>query len=83
VNEDSFIKELGRSYIVSSFLPSAFFVSLLLILFRGFIPAELVSDLSEGGFLLFGRWVVVSIFTIWIAFFLFSSVDWIVKLFEG
>lgn len=83
MNEDSFIKELGRSYIVSSFLPSALFVSLLLILFRGFIPAKLISELPEGGFFLVGQWVLVSVFTIWIAFFLFSSVDWIVKLFEG
>ena len=33
--------------------------------------------------MLVGQWIMVSVFTIWIAFFLFSSVDWIVKLFEG
>jgi hypothetical protein len=76
VNEDSFIKELGRSYIVSSFLPSAFFISLLFLLFRVFIPKGFTA-------LVLGQWVLVSVFTIWIAFFLFSSVDWIVKLFEG
>lgn len=83
MNEDSFIKELGRSYIVSSFLPSAFFISLLLLLFHGFIPQELFPGLQTGSFLAISQWVLVSIFTVWIAFFLFSSVDWIVKLFEG
>jgi hypothetical protein len=83
VNEDSFIKEIGRSYIVSSLLPSAFFVSILFLLFREFIPANFIADLKNGNIQILGQWVLVSVFTIWIAFFLFSSVDWIVKLFEG
>lgn len=83
MNEDSFIKELGRSYIISSFLPSAFFITFMLLLFRGFIPSEFIADFKAGNVIVLGQWALLSIFTVWIAFFLFSSVDWIVKLFEG
>ena len=83
MNQDNLIKELGRSYIVSSFLPSAFFVSIIFLLYRGFISESLISKLQTNNVLLVGTWVIAAIFTTWIAFFLFSSVDWLVKLFEG
>lgn len=83
MNEDSVIKEIGRSYIVSSFLPSALFFAVLLLLFGGFIPTSLWNKIQDDNRLLAGTWLIGSIFTVWLAFFLFSSVDWIIKFFEG
>jgi hypothetical protein len=83
VNGSSFLKEIGRSYIVSSFLPAALFVSLANVLFRGFIPLAISSGLTDKTFLFGQEWIWGVIFTLWIAFYLYSSVDWTVKLFEG
>jgi hypothetical protein len=83
VNESSFLKEIGRSYIVSSFLPAALFVSVVGILFRGFVPSVIFSALTDNTCLLGNGWIWALIITSWIAFYLYSSVDWTVKLFEG
>ena len=83
MNDNNFIKEIGRSYLISAFLPSALFVSLGVVLFRGFVPIWLELGIDQDSFLGKNSWAFILIFTLWVAFFLFSSVDWIVKLFEG
>jgi hypothetical protein len=83
MDQDSFIKELGRSYIVSSLLPAAFFCLLLLLLFQGFLPLDYFKKIEETNLTVLGQWILMSIIPIWIGFFLFSSVDWVVKLYEG
>ena len=83
MNDSNFLKEIGRSYIVSSFLPSALFLSLASILFRGFIPRAVLSGIQDENNLFGKEWIWGLIITFWIAFYLFSSVDWTVKLFEG
>lgn len=83
MNGDNFIKEIGRSYLISAFLPSALFVALAVILFRSFVPDWFRNEFEPDSFLAKNSWTLLLIVTLWIAFFLFSSVDWIVKLFEG
>ena len=85
MNQQSFLKELGRSYIVSAFFPSAFFVSVGILLFRGFIPASLENQfwsnkLDEWGS---GQWVISVVLILWVAFLLYSANDVTVKFFEG
>ena len=83
MNQDSFIKELGRSYIISSFLPATFFCLIMLLLFQEFIPAEWQKKVEEANVSLLIQMLLMGVVPIWVAFFLFSSVDWIVKVFEG
>ena len=83
MNDSNFLKEIGRSYIVSSLLPSALFISLASILFRGFIPRAFILGITEQTILFGKEWVLGLIFLFWVAFYLFSSVDWTVKFFEG
>jgi hypothetical protein len=82
VNE-SFLKEIGRSYIVSSFLPSAVFVTIGLLLFRGFLPAKWVTQFAANSIYHASGWILGLLLILWVAFFLFSSNDFTVKLFEG
>lgn len=83
MSDNNFIKEIGRSYLVSAFLPSALFVSLAATLFNNFIPRLLTLKSDANDMLSRNGWALLLIFTLWVAFFLFSSVDWVVKLFEG
>jgi hypothetical protein len=83
VDGNSFIKEIGRSYIVSSVFPSALFVLISSFLFYGFIPPT-VSNWLDNASNLFGfNWIIILIITLWIAFYLYSSTDWTYKFFEG
>jgi hypothetical protein len=92
VNGTSFIKEIGRSYIVSSFLPAALFVSFGVFIFRGFLPKFVVQGVNEiNSFLGFGNpenFSIGALFflfiaTSWIAFYLYSSINWTIQLYEG
>jgi hypothetical protein len=80
---DSFIKDIGRSYIVSSLLPAFLFISLGVLVFRGFVPSILVQRVIEqdtfNGAVLF----LFGVFIVWIAFALYSASDWIIRLYEG
>lgn len=80
MNDSSFLKEIGRSYIVSAFLPAAIFVLLAYFLFRGFIPTALI---NQAGLFYDYQWVALFIFTAWLAFYLFSANDYTVRIFEG
>jgi hypothetical protein len=79
---DSIIKEIGRSYIVSSLVPATLAVLLSTVIFRDFLPPL---DTPERDTFLYFESIVgllVSL-TIWLAFALYSSQDYIVKFFEG
>ncbi len=80
---DSFLKEIGRSYIVSSFLPSIFFVSIGYFLFQGLIPLGVVRQIIASGDMSKYQWVVIFILVMWVAFYLYSANDVTVRLFEG
>jgi hypothetical protein len=80
---DNFLKEIGRSYIVSAFLPAAFFVSIGYFLFQAFIPLGMVKQIIASGDMAKYQWLVIFILVIWVAFYLYSANDVTVRLFEG
>jgi MFS family permease len=80
---NSLIKDIGRSYIISSFIPAALFIALAVILFSDFIPKSIYERLYENGLLFSNMWFLYFIFTGWLAFMLYSSVDFITRVFEG
>lgn len=83
MNENSFIKDIGRSYIVSSFLPTALFIAVGLLIFRGFIPKLLSARLIEQDIFYTSQWFLFAAFTSWLAFGLYSGVNSIIQLYEG
>ena len=92
MNGNSFIKEIGRSYIVSSFLPAALFVSLGVFIFHGFAPDFVVDGIQKTNYFLgfdkpnslsLGSMFILFILTAWVAFYLYSSINWTVQLYEG
>ena len=82
---ESFIKDIGRSYIVSSLLPATFFVLLAVVLFRGFVPQILTENLIVGKDTVstYSAGALLIAFILWVAFALYSSVDFVIKLYEG
>jgi hypothetical protein len=83
VNE-SFIKDIGRSYIVSSLLPAAFFTMLAVVVFRRFIPIFILDNLNTGKeTTIFGAGALLLMLIFWVAFALYSGVDFIVRVYEG
>ncbi|HEY5730128.1 MAG TPA: hypothetical protein VIS72_08760, partial [Anaerolineales bacterium] len=80
--ENSPIKDIGRSYIVSSMLPAAFFITLGAFIYRAFIPetftTPLVGDKYSASLLL-----LYSALIMWVGFALYSMVNWIVRFYEG
>ncbi len=81
--ENSLIKDIGRSYIVSSLLPAAFFVSVGVLVFRGYIPSVIIQRVIEQDQYYGAQWLLYASFVIWVAFCLYSATDWTVRLFEG
>ncbi len=80
---DSFLKEIGRSYIVSAFLPAAIFTLLGFFLFRGFVPNDLSGQILSSKSFINNEWIVLTLLMFWVAFYLYSANDITVKIFEG
>jgi hypothetical protein len=81
---ESIIKDIGRSFIVSSLLPAMLFVLLAVAFFRNFVPVFLVENLRAGGSSpVYGAGALLLTLVSWVAFILYSGVDYIVKFFEG
>lgn len=80
---DGFLKEIGRSYIVSAFLPAAFFVSIGYFLFQGFIPSGILKQILASGNISNYLWLGIFNLVVWVAFYLYSADDVTVRLFEG
>lgn len=83
MNDSNFLKEIGRSYLVSAFLPAAIFTLLGFFLFRGFIPMIIVKQLISSESFSSYQWVILSLIVFWVAFYLFSANDVTVRIFEG
>jgi hypothetical protein len=82
VNENSLIKDIGRSYILSSMLPAAFFLSIALILYRALIPEVFAIPIIQDQ-LSIGLWILFSTLIMWVGFALYSMVNWTVRFYEG
>jgi hypothetical protein len=83
MNGFNLVKEIGRSFIISAFIPAALFVSVIGLLFIGFVPPGVLAQLEkiESLFVIFGT--SFAIVTLWISLLLYSSVDWVISVFAG
>ncbi len=84
---ESILKDIGRSYVVSSLLPASMFTVLALFIFWKLIASALSIDekgLEENEATLFaGAIFVLILITVWIGFALYSSQNFIIPLYEG
>ena len=64
MNDSNFLKEIGRSYIVSAFLPAAIFVLLGYFLFSGFVPADLIAQNTNDPLFTNYQWIILFLFTL-------------------
>lgn len=83
MNDTNFLKEIGRSYIVSAFLPAVIFVLLGYFLFRGFLPEMLLRQVGDNKLFQDFQWVILILSSLWVAFYLFSASHITVRIFEG
>ncbi len=83
MNDNSLIKDIGRSYIVSSFLPAVLFVSIGIMIFRGFTPEIVVLRVGEKNIFYASQLFLFFAFTSWLAFGLYSTANATVRFFEG
>jgi hypothetical protein len=83
VSENSLIRDIGRSFIVSSFIPSALFITVASLVFRDFFPYVLATRLIANDQLYAGQWFLFALFVFWTGFGLYSAWNWTVYLFEG
>jgi len=81
--ENSLIKDIGRSYIVSSFIPAALFISASVLIFKEYLSIPSITGSSSDKDLFLGQWFIFTVVTVWVAFSLYSISDWTVRLFEG
>lgn len=82
MNENSLIRDIGRSYIVSSMLPSAFFITLGAFLFRAFIPQLFLTPILPDQFFA-SLFLLFAACIMWTGFALYSMVNWTVRFYEG
>ncbi|HEY9708975.1 MAG TPA: hypothetical protein V6D48_12310, partial [Oculatellaceae cyanobacterium] len=80
---NDFLKEIGRSYIVSSLLPAAMFLPLALIVFYDFIPEAVVERIIILNVFWGQNWLFFLIAVFWIGFLLYSSFQSIIDFFLG
>lgn len=83
MNENSLIKDIGRSYIISSFLPASFFITIAAILFRDFVPSFIQNSFFIANAKIIEQLVLISLCSTWLGFLLYSSWFGIVRLYEG
>lgn len=84
MNDYSFIKDIGRSYIVSSFIPAALFVTIGTLIFIDFAPSFITGGFIENDqFYYITKWGILIIILTWVSFALYSGWHFTVQLFEG
>ena len=82
MNESSIIKEIGRSYIVSSLLPAGFFITLGIFIYRSLIPKILITAVPFDHFSI-SLVILYCTLIMWVGFALYSIVNWTVRIYEG
>lgn len=82
MNENSLIKDIGRSYIVSSMLPAALFITLGVFIYRANIPQLLSTSIISDQFSA-SLYFLFAGFIMWAGFALYSMVNWTVRFYEG
>ncbi|HYE67960.1 MAG TPA: hypothetical protein VEA58_05070 [Anaerovoracaceae bacterium] len=83
MTENSLIKDIGRSYIVSSFVPAALFLAIAALIFKDFVPFFLLRQIIDNDQLFVGQWAILILAPTWLGFALYSGWNTTVRLFEG
>ena len=83
MNLGSFVKDIGRAFFVTSFIPAAFFGSIGVLIFGDFIPKIFIQRIISQDTYFGGQWLLFIIFVVWIAICLFSVLDWTYRVYEG
>lgn len=83
MNENSLIKDIGRSYIVSSFIPAALFLVVDSLVFKDFAPYFLIRRIIDNDLYYAGQWIILVLMAAWLSFALYSGWNTTVRLFEG
>lgn len=84
VNENtSLIKDIGRSFLVSSFIPAALYLAVATLIFKDFSPSFLTRRIIQNDELYIGQWSIIILLTSWLGFTLYSGWHWTVSLYEG
>ena len=79
----SLLKDIGRSYVVSSLLPASMFVIFGVLIFNRLLPVNLWNSSTEKTSLFLGMITGLMIFATWYGFGLYSAQNFIIPLFEG
>jgi hypothetical protein len=70
MDSSSLIKEIGRSFIYSAFIPAAFFCITVFVVFNDFFPKDIYRQMGDNNFVAaIGQWILLLIIPTWIAFF--------------
>jgi hypothetical protein len=80
---NDFLKEIGRSYLVSSLLPSSLFLPIGFIVFYDLLPQALFNKITELNLLWGQNWFLFVVLIFWVGFFLYSSFQSIIELYIG
>lgn len=80
---NDFLKEIGRSYLVSSLLPAALFLPIGFIVFYDFIPGLIFERVAELNVFWGQTWFFFLVLIFWVGFWLYSSFQSIIELYMG
>ncbi len=83
MSENSFLKEIGRSYLVSSFLPASMFIPLIILIYSGFVPTLITERLETTDSLIGQSWFLTLAVVSWVAFLLYSSFETTIYFYTG
>lgn len=83
MNPSSFVKDIGRSFFVSSFLPAALFVSVGILILQDFFPKQAIDRIVSSPYIFGSEWLISILLIAWVSFGLYSILPWTLKFYEG
>lgn len=83
MDSNSVLKDIGRSYIVSSFIPAGLFLAIAVLFLQDFAPFALDNWLESTSTTFAEKISLLVLLVFWIGFALYSSWNWTVDFFSG
>ena len=80
---ENILRDIGRSYLISSVLPSILFILLGTLLFYDFIPPVLSQPFADQPLSINYGLILLIAFILFVAYTLYSIVDFTTKIFQG
>jgi hypothetical protein len=82
MNTDGLLKDLGRSYIISAFIPAALFLIVISVVLQDFI-SFFTPGMNIYSQIKLENWIVILVITGWCSYLLYSGIYWILAFFQG